>query len=228
MATYLAKTAIAVSPVTKLQLLGLGMTNTIEVIPNGIPIKEIDMVSPGIVQSDIIFAGRLVKEKNIDILIKAVALIKQEIPNIKCIIIGDGPERNNLESLVITLELNKNVFFTGFLENYDDVIGYTKSSRVFVLPSTREGFGIVVLEANACGLPVVTVEHSRNAASGLIEEGKNGSKCKLFPDDMAEKITQLLDNKIIGQKCIEHAKQFDWDYIANKVEAFYNESVLPA
>jgi glycosyltransferase involved in cell wall biosynthesis len=224
--TYLAKTVIALSPMTKSQLLELGMKNTIEVIPCGIPIKEIDAVLPGIVQSDVIFAGRLIKEKNIDVLIKAVAHIKQEIPSIKCIIVGDGPERNNLESLVSDLGLIENVFFVGFLQNYDDVIGYMKNSKVFVLPSTREGFGIVVLEANACGLPVVTIEHIRNAASGLIEEGKNGFNCKLFADDMAEKITKLLDNKIIGQKCVEYSKQFDWENIVNKVEAFYKEAVM--
>ena len=50
------------------------------------------------------------------------------------------------------------------MENYDDLIGYMKSSKVFVLPSTREGFGMVVIEANACGIPVVTINHPMNAA----------------------------------------------------------------
>ncbi len=54
------------------------------------------------------------------------------------------------------------------MENYDDLIGYMKSSKVFVLPSTREGFGIVVIEANACGLPVVVVDHEMNAATDLV------------------------------------------------------------
>jgi glycosyltransferase involved in cell wall biosynthesis len=224
--TYLAKTVIAISPTTKSQLLELGMKSTIEVVPCGISIKEIAAVSPGMVQSDLIFAGRLIKEKNVDVLIKAVALIKRKKPSIKCIVIGDGPERNNLESLVSNLDLNDNVFFAGFLQNYDDVIGYMKVSKVFVLPSTREGFGIVVLEANACGLPVVTVEHSRNAASGLIEEGNNGFKCELFADDMAEKITRLLGDKVIGQRCMEYSRQFDWDNIVDRIEVCYRQMLF--
>ena len=60
------------------------------------------------------------------------------------------------------------------MENYDDLIGYMKSSKVFVLPSTREGFGIVVIEANACGFPVVVVNHKMNAATDLVVDGING------------------------------------------------------
>ena len=142
--TYLAKTVIAISPTTRSQLLGLGMKSTIEVVPCGISIKEIAAVSPGMVQSDLIFAGRLIKEKNVDVLIKAVALIKRKKPSIKCIVIGDGPERNNLESLVSNLDLNDNVFFAGFLQNYDDVIGYMKSEDVVKLVNQVLGKGFQV------------------------------------------------------------------------------------
>jgi len=93
------------------------------------------------------------------------------------ITIGDGSEKKNLEALTQKLNLEKNINFLYFLENHDDVYALMKSSKVFVLPSTREGFGIIVIEANACGITVITINHKDNAARDLIEEGKNGSVC---------------------------------------------------
>ena len=69
-----------------------------------------------------------------------------------------------------------------------------KSSKVFVLPSTREGFGIVVIEANACGIPVITINHKDNAARDLIEEGKNGFVCQLNEEEIAKRIKRILIN----------------------------------
>ena len=160
-------------------------------------------------ESDIIFAGRLVKNKNVDLLIKSIALIKEAMPSIKCLIIGDGPERNNLEALVADLHLEQNVSFLGSLDHSQAVFSYLKASRVFVLPSTREGFGIVLLEANACGLPVVTVKHSQNAACDLIIDGKNGFLSEFNKEDMASKIMMALERtQDISQGCVEFSKQY--------------------
>lgn len=70
-----------------------------------------------------------------------------------------------------------------------------KSSRVLVLPSTREGFGVVLLEANACGIPVITLDHKDNAARDLIEEGKNGYTCGLDEKQIAERITDVFEKR---------------------------------
>ena len=58
------------------------------------------------------------------------------------------------------------------MEKHEDVYSLMKSSKVFVLPSTREGFGISVIEANACGIPVITVRHENNASKDLIQVGR--------------------------------------------------------
>ncbi|MEM2276636.1 MAG: glycosyltransferase [Thermoproteota archaeon] len=84
-----------------------------------------------------------------------------------------------MERLVEKLGLEKNIVFKGFLEDHDEVISYMKASKVFVLPSSREGFGIAALEANACGIPVITVKHDRNATCDLIKNGVNGFICNL-------------------------------------------------
>jgi len=216
---------IAVSEKTKKDLESLGVKN-VKVIHNGIDFKKIEKVKPSEEESDVVFAGRLIKDKNVDVLIKAISLIKREIPDIKCIVIGDGPEKEKLMNLVKELKVENNVKFVGFLENHDEVIAYMKSSKVFVLPSTREGFGIVALEANACGLPVVTVNHSRNAACDFINN-ETGFVCELSAEDIAEKILIGLEmGEVMRRKCVENAMKYDWDIIVDIVESFYEEVKL--
>ena len=222
----LSKNMIAVSEVTKRQLLSLGVRGDIIVVPNGITFEQIDSASSAGDGSDIIFAGRLIKDKNVDLLIKSTGLIRQAVPDIKCLIIGDGPERNSLEGLVSDLSLEPNVSFSGFLDSSQDVFSRLKASKVFVLPSTREGFGIILLEANACGLPVVTVRHPRNAAADLIIEGRNGFICETDEEDMAGKIMIALERtQDMSPGCLDYAKQYSWDRVVDMIEDAY-KSVL--
>jgi glycosyltransferase involved in cell wall biosynthesis len=217
---------VAVSERTKRDLERIGVRKEIEIIPNGIDFGEIEKIRASEEESDVIFAGRLIEEKNVDILIKAVELVKKEIPDVKCRIIGDGPEKRKLEKLATDLGLGGNIKFTVFLENHDEVISYMKSSKVFVLPSTREGFGIVALEANACGLPVVTVNHKRNAVCDFITD-ENGFICELSGGNIAEKIFMALDGRKDGRKRYnESAKKYDWSEISDLLEKFYKEEAI--
>lgn len=221
MTAHLTDKMVAVSERTKKDLERIGVRKEIKVIPNGIDFGEIEMIKASDEESDVIFAGRLIKEKNVDVLIKAVKLVRKEVPDVKCMIIGDGPEKVKLEKISSDLEMDNNIRFMGFLEDYNDVISYMKSSKVFVLPSTREGFGIVAMEANSCGLPVVTVNHKRNAACDFINNG-NGFICELSEEDVAEKIVMARDRrKDMERKCIENAKGYDWERIADLVENYY-------
>lgn len=194
----------------------------IHTIPNGIDFKKIQEIKSSKRKSDIIFAGRLLGNKNIYLLVKAIKLIKVRIPNIKCLIIGDGPEKKTLEALTHKLNLEENINFLGFLENQDDVYALMKSSKVFVLPSTREGFGIVVIEANACGIPVVTVNHKDNAARYLIKEGKNGFVCQLDEKEIAKNVIITIKNWTnMKQACLNSVKPYNWDIIIKKLEKVY-------
>ena len=217
---------VAVSERTRKDLERIGVRKEIKIIPNGIDFKKIEKIKPSEEERDIIFAGRLIKEKNVDVLIKAINLIKKEVPNVKCMIIGDGPEKRRLERLAKDLGMDNNTKFTGFLNDYNEVISYMKSSKVFVLPSTREGFGIVALEANACGLPVVTVNHKKNAACDFIRDGDNGFICKLSEKDVGGKIFMGLDKKEdMKKRCIENARGYDWGRIVNLAEYYYGRSL---
>ncbi|OPY24246.1 MAG: Trehalose synthase [Methanobacterium sp. PtaU1.Bin242] len=218
---------ITVSGKTKEDLKNLKPSENSVIIPNGIDFKQISGIDPAPEKSDVIFVGRLIKEKNVDLIIKSLVLVKQVFPNVRCLIIGDGPEKEHLESLTVDLHLKENVKFLGFLENYENIISYLKSSHVFTLPSTREGFGIVVLEANACGLPVVVVDHPMNAAKDLIKDGENGFICEISEKMMADKIIAGINGKEkMKDSCVEFASGYDWDKIVIELEKFYHAVLI--
>lgn len=194
----------------------------ITIIECSINFKEINNIKPSKEQSDIIFAGRFLNHKNVDFIIRSVSLIKKTNPNLKCIIIGDGPEKENLLKLTKELNLEKNIIFKGFIESHDKVLSLIKSSKVFVLPSTREGFGIVVIEANACGIPVITIDHEDNASKDLIKNNQNGYVCKLDEKYLADNIIKAIkQSKSMKNNCISEAKQYDWGNFINKFEEVY-------
>jgi glycosyltransferase involved in cell wall biosynthesis len=188
--TRLPDKIISVSNATTKKLINIIKINPeiIETVPVGMNMERIYEIKPSSNESDVIYVGRLLTHKNVNVLINAIKLIKGNRPDIKCLIIGDGPEKDNLIRMVKDQNLDENIVFTGFFADHDEVISLMKSSKVFVLPSTREGFGMVVVEANACGIPVITIGHKDNASKDLIEEGKNGYICQLDYREIAERI----------------------------------------
>jgi len=215
---------VAVSPKTKNDLQSIGVDKEITVIPNGIDFDSIQAITPSPEKTDVIYAGRLIKEKNIDMLIKAIELVKKELPDVQCTIIGEGPEKEALRTLTLELNLERNIRIKDFVTSQDDLFALMKSARVFVLPSVREGFGISVLEANACGLPVVTVEHSQNAAYSLIKNGENGFIAKLNVEDLTIHICKALYNTDAKEfTIISYSKKYDWNNVISLLERRYHE-----
>lgn len=200
----------------KLRLI-LNVHQKIHTIPMGINLEEIKQIKPSEVRSDVIYTGRLLEHKNIDILLHAIKKLKKDHPDINCIIIGKGPEEQKLKRLANTLNILENVTFYGFLERHEDVYALIKSSRVFVFPSTREGFGIVVLEASACNIPVVTIDHKDNASRMLIKNGYNGLLIKLSVIEMCSAITTLL-SQTKRTDLTKFVEKYSWDSIAKQVE----------
>jgi len=198
----------------------LGYRGPIYIVPNGIDFEAIGKIKPSLTKSDVIYAGRLMDFKHVDLLIKAVAVLKTNTHDIKCIIIGDGPEKDKLVDLTTDLGLQTNIEFIGFLKHHDDMYSYMKSSQVFVLPSTREGFGTVVLEANACGIPVITTNHKDNASQYLVN-GKDGIVCGLDENEIAKSIMRFLKRNTSLTDGMNAAKSHDWNNITNQIEAAY-------
>ncbi|MDB5238938.1 MAG: hypothetical protein JWO00_273 [Candidatus Parcubacteria bacterium] len=171
--------------------------------------------------ADIIFAGRLLAHKNIDILLHAIAILKAKNIDVTANIIGEGPERTNLENLALQLDLTDRVTFKDFFMDHKELYSMMQASRVFVLPSTREGFSIVALEANACGLPVVAIDHPENAAKNLITDGGNGILTTLDESALAESILKAFKMKENEQNYDSYIKEYDWDSLISKVITVY-------
>jgi glycosyltransferase involved in cell wall biosynthesis len=193
----------------------------IAVIPNGISIRELADVTPATSRSDVISVGRLLPHKNVDVLIQSIALLKTKYPRIKCIIVGKGPEKNNLIKLIQENDLLKNVELIECIEDQKQLYSLMKSSRVFAFPSVREGFGIVVLEANGLGLPVITTDDDQNAARYLIKEGVNGTIVSLSKENLANAIEVYMTKAPEAIDYTPLLQQYDWDNLARRVEEIY-------
>lgn len=189
----------------------------LSLVANGIDYPTIAAAKVGTDKTDIVFAGRLVRHKRVDLLLDAVAVLKKTRPNIRVAIVGGGPELERVKTQVERLKLADNVIVTGRLEHSSDVYSYMKATKVFVSPSTREGFGITILEAYACGARPVTVRHRDNAAQYLVREDA-GAVTDLNAEALAAGIESQL--KVRAKLDIDGA-QFDWSRSVDALKEAY-------
>src|SRR3989344_4458506 len=150
------------------------------VISNGINLKEFRPMPIGnfcerfnIPQNTkkLLFVGRLFPEKSIDTLIKAVPFIIKKHPDTHVIIVGGGHQRPKLENLVRSLDIGKYVAFLGLVSEEDKILAYN-ACDIFILPSLAELEGMVVLEAMACGKPILIADAEMSASRYFV--GGNG------------------------------------------------------
>ncbi len=167
---------------------------------------------------------QLIPRKDIPTLISSAMILSKTIPQLKMLIVGDGPERGNVESLIREMNLADRVILTGEVSD-GDLIGLYRAAELFVLPSVYEGFGIVLVEAMAAGLPVISTTAS------AIPEVVDGAGLLVPPQDpnrLAETIISVLTNPKLraemASKSIMRAANYDWNLIASKYERLY-ESV---
>jgi glycosyltransferase involved in cell wall biosynthesis len=129
---------------------------------------------PRAARPHVVFAGRHIPEKRVPALVPALAAARQRLPELRATILGDGPERPEVLARIAALGLEDVVDAPGFVsgEEVEEALG---SALCMVLPSSREGYGMVVIEAAAAGTPSVVVAGADNAAVELVEEGVNGT-----------------------------------------------------
>ncbi len=197
-----------------------GRGKRVSLVASGIDIQQIKRVKPAAGNCDVLYVGRLVKDKNVDKLVRAVALVAKQTPNVRCVIVGHGIEKPNLEKLIAKLGLHKQVSLLDPLPQSDDIYANMKAAKVFVLPSVREGFGIVALEALGCGTPVITVDAPANAAKDLIIEGQNGSVVALNPRALAQAIEQWI-SKPKPKNIQKQVTSYDWNTLATTQAEIY-------
>lgn len=138
----------------------------------------------------VLFAGRLIPEKQAPLVVEAVARARREIPDLRGMILGDGPEYEAVRSTIDRLGLAGSVSAPGFTAT-EAVAEQMRGALCLLLPSLREGYGLVVVEAAAFGTPSIVVASPDNAAVELIEEGVNGFVCPSSePEAIAAAIVQ--------------------------------------
>lgn len=163
----------------------------IEVIPNMIELKE--GLAERTFHNPVVIGtmARFVKKKGIDVLLQALAILKDINYEFKVLVGGDGDERPALEKLTKQLGLKDYVTFSGWV---NDKESFFKQIDIFCLPSTHEPFGIIVLEAMSKSIPVVATKSEGPAE--IIKHNQDGLLCEIdSAEDLAEKIAYFIDNK---------------------------------
>jgi glycosyltransferase involved in cell wall biosynthesis len=141
----------------------------------------------------VVYAGRHIPEKRVPALVRAMPLVLEQAPELRCQIYGDGPQEPEVRQLAQELGLDGTVTLAGFVSAAEVHDGMAHATCL-VLPSSREGYGLVVVEAAALGTPVVVVDGPDNAAVELVEDGVNGFvAASASPEDLADAIVRVRD-----------------------------------
>lgn len=221
---------IAVSKFTKEKLIEKMRIaeEKIAVVYNGIDLDlyESTTVDEKYANPTIVTVCRLVAYKRVDDLIRALKILKLDFPEIQLKIIGTGPKENYLRILSSDLGLEDNVDFLGKIANTREMIKILKRSHVFALPSIAEGFGMVIIEAMACGLPYVASD-----IPPIREVTNGGIGGKLYEpkdyEDLAVNIkTQLTENTSrtkMMKDINRYIEKYDWRHVAYVAEERYNK-----
>lgn len=218
-----------------LKVFGSDYKDQIRVIPGGVDVNKFKKVSTTDIdemfgtkgEKIIVFAGKLTAYKGVKYLVRAAKKIKGKV-----LILGDGPERKNLEKIAKDEKIS-NVKFIGHLgADTDFLIKFYSRADVFVAPSIwDEPLGLVILEAMACETPVVVTR--KGGIPLAVKDGQNG----LFirprnSKEIAEKINLLLNDEALRLKMAKKARQiaverFSWEAIAHRFENIYEKFAAP-
>ena len=199
----------------------------IEVIPNFVNLKEYfpseERHCPAFVPRDtrmLMHISNFRPVKRVVEVVRIFARVRREVPSV-LVLVGDGPDREEAEAEAARLGVGRQVFFLGKLDSIADLL---RSADLFLLPSTSESFGLAVLEAMACGVPVVA-----SRVGGLREVVVDGETGALVPpdatDEMAAQAVAILRDDSrwhrMRRAAVERARQFSTDLVVPRYEDLY-------
>ncbi len=164
------------------------------------------------------YFGRLKKYKSVDHLLRALVEVRRQIPEARLVVVGNGDDRERLEVMTADLGLRDCVQFTGFVTE-DEKAKLLQSMWVMAMPSSKEGWGLTVLEANACGTPAIASD-----VPGLRDAVKHNETGLLYLygdiTQLAKNIVSVLRDGTLRERlslaATAFSKQFDWDVVAEK------------
>ena len=204
----------AVSESTRRELVHKGVRSKINLLPNGVDFSRYAVIDG--MKSDIPligYFGRLKKYKRIEHFLKAIPNIIKKLPTAKFLVVGEGSYRKNLEKLALSLGIFEKVQFTGAVSHREKVVLLNRM-WIAVNPSPKEGWGLTVIEANACQTPVVAAN-----SPGLCDSVLDNETGLLYEygniEQMTTKIIRLIDDKNQLKKMSVSAREwaghFNWE-----------------
>jgi glycosyltransferase involved in cell wall biosynthesis len=209
---------ITVSNTSKTNLIALGIAeDTISVIYNGI---NHDLYKPNFQNKNdtpsIVYLGRFKKYKRLDLLIHALPPLFERRPDLMFYIVGKGEEEDRLKNLAKELDLEGNIVFQGFVSE-EEKVRFLQKAWLLVTPSMNEGWGLTVVEANACGTPAIAFD-----VPGLrdsIVHGKTGllvkeNDFKIFIETIEHLIHNNTVRREMEKNSLEWSENFNWDTTA--------------
>jgi glycogen synthase len=204
----------------------------LDVIPNGIDASKFNIEfdregfrawAAAPTEKIVFFVGRMVPEKGVQVMIRAIPEILPAWNHVRFVIVGGG-NRSHLEQLAAELNVTDRIFFTGYVDD-DTLLKLYKVADVAVYPSLYEPFGIVALEAMAAGVPVVVSDVG--GFREVVDHGVTGLTAWTDnPDSLAWAILYLLKNPFSAKMMANNAykkatEQFDWPSIARMTDSVY-------
>lgn len=228
---------ISPSPGMRDVLESFGVTSKIEVVPNGVDltpylqkIEPIDRTSLGFKADDVVLAytGRLGPEKNLPFLMRSFAGTAQAYENVRLLLVGDGPERDNLEDRVKLMGLQAKVYFTGMVP-HTEIPRYLAASDAFVTASVTEVHPFTVIEAMASGLPVLGID-SPGVGDSVID-GQTGyivaeEDLAAFTAKMVRLVTEHDERRRRGVQARLSVNQFSLDHTVQMMLERYRSVIM--
>lgn len=211
-----------------------GLRDLYTVIPTGIDLEPYRHTDEKAVrpnhgwQNDklLVSMGRLAIEKNWPVLLQSIQKIYPKHPDIRLVIIGDGPEKSALQEQAAELGIAERVNFIGEIP-FGEVPAYLKAADMFVFASITETQGLVTMEAMAAGLPIVAVDGS--GTRDIVEDGEQGFLVPNDPAALADSISRMLDApenmKEFHQNALKRAQTFDMKSCAKQLVNVYEQAL---
>lgn len=225
---YYNKCDITISPSqTICDLLSANGFKDVQVVPNGIHFERFHSAQPdreafGLREDEqvFLFVGRMVVEKNLEVLIRASKSISKELPDAKFVIAGTGPAESYYKQLAVDVGASDKFKFLGFVSD-QKIASLYKSADVFVFPSKFETQGLSGLEAMASGLPVCGADYL--ALKEIIRDGHNGYRFSPdSPDECAEAAVRTFNERAkLSPNAVESARAYSFEKTSMKLREVY-------
>jgi glycosyltransferase involved in cell wall biosynthesis len=211
-----------------------GVTEQVTTIPTGIDLKPFQEADAQAIRQKynwgqdkiLVSIGRLAKEKNWTTLLSAVAQVMDKHDDVQLALIGDGPQREELENYAQELGIAERVEFIGLVP-FAEVPNYLTAADIFCFASVTETQGLVTMEAMAAGLPVVAVDAT--GTSDEVEDGKEGLLTDNESTALAQAVHKVLDDEALlarlKQGATKKARYFDMMAQAKKMLAVYEQAI---